>query len=141
MSLNANALPQMIDESSSASSSSASPPPSAFRDELSLALDAAAAAAELIASRAGAAEVREKGRADLVTAVDEAAERVVAARVRERFPGDVVVGEELSSGTRARTGRRWIVDPIDGTTNFVHGHPFVCVSIAFADDEGWRWGC
>jgi myo-inositol-1(or 4)-monophosphatase len=103
--------------------------------ELRLAMDAARAAAELISSRTGADRVREKGRADLVTEVDEAVERLVTERIRAHFPDDAVVGEELSSAAVA-SGRRWIVDPVDGTTNFVHGHPFVCVSIAFADDEG-----
>ncbi|HEY0018926.1 MAG TPA: inositol monophosphatase family protein [Longimicrobium sp.] len=106
-----------------------------FAAELAVAMDAAAAAAELIRARGGALEVREKGRADLVTAVDEAAEREISARIRARFPSDAIVGEELSSA-RVHAGRRWYVDPVDGTTNFVHGHPFVCVSIGFADDEG-----
>jgi myo-inositol-1(or 4)-monophosphatase len=106
-----------------------------FAAELRTALEAAAAAAALILARGGADEVREKGRADLVTAVDEAAERAVAAVIRARFPDDRIVGEELSS-QHVHAGRRWYVDPIDGTTNFVHGHPFACVSIAFADDGG-----
>jgi len=106
-----------------------------FAAELELARSAAARAAELISARVRADRVRAKGRADLVTEVDEAVERLVSALIRERFPRDAVVGEELSSGAVA-TGRRWIVDPVDGTTNFVHGHPFVCVSIAFADGEG-----
>lgn len=110
----------------------ASPP---FSAELRLAMDAAHDAAELIFARTGADRVREKGRADLVTEVDEAVERLVAERIHARFPHDAVVGEELSSAA-VTSGRRWIVDPVDGTTNFVHGHPFVCVSIAFADDEG-----
>ncbi|HLL85459.1 MAG TPA: inositol monophosphatase family protein, partial [Longimicrobium sp.] len=109
--------------------------PTPFHDELRLAIDAAYAAAELIAARTGADRVRLKGRADLVTEVDEAVERLVTERIRERFPDDAVVGEELSSAA-VNSGRRWIVDPVDGTTNFVHGHPFVCVSIAFADGEG-----
>ena len=106
-----------------------------FAAELAVALHAAAGAAALITARGGAAEVREKGRADLVTAVDEAAERLVAERIRTAFPGDTVVGEELSSA-HVHTGRRWYVDPVDGTTNFVHGHPFVCTSIGFADEGG-----
>lgn len=106
-----------------------------FAAELEVALKAAAAAAELIRARGGADQVREKGRADLVTAVDEAAERAVAEVIRSRFPHDRVVGEELSSH-RVHSGRRWYVDPIDGTTNFIHGHPFVCVSIGFADEDG-----
>lgn len=113
-------------------------PPAAgsFHAELALALSAAAEAAGLLSSRAGADQVREKGRADLVTAVDEASERLVAARVAERFPEDRFVGEEFSASDAATGGRRWIVDPVDGTTNLVHGHPFVCVSVAFADEAG-----
>ncbi|HLM68727.1 MAG TPA: inositol monophosphatase family protein, partial [Longimicrobium sp.] len=106
-----------------------------FAAELRTALDAAAAASALILARGGADEVREKGRADLVTAVDEAAERAITRVIHARFPGDRIVGEELSSA-HVHAGRRWYVDPIDGTTNFVHGHPFICASIAFADDDG-----
>jgi myo-inositol-1(or 4)-monophosphatase len=107
----------------------------AYAAELETAFGAAAEAAALIAGRAGADRVREKGRADLVTEVDEAAERAIVARIRARFPADAIVAEESAPG-EAVTGRRWIVDPIDGTTNFVHGHPFACVSIALADEEG-----
>jgi myo-inositol-1(or 4)-monophosphatase len=106
-----------------------------FAVELETAFAAAAEAAVLIAARAGADRVREKERADLVTEVDEAAERVIIARIRARFPHDRIVAEESASAAVA-SGRRWIVDPIDGTTNFVHGHPFACASVAFADDEG-----
>jgi myo-inositol-1(or 4)-monophosphatase len=109
--------------------------PPDFGGELALALEAAAAAGELIAARTGADRVREKARADLVTDVDEAAERLIVDRIRSRFPGDAIVGEETASAAVTR-GRRWIVDPVDGTTNFVHGHPFVAVSIALVDDEG-----
>jgi myo-inositol-1(or 4)-monophosphatase len=106
-----------------------------FAAELRTALEAAERAAALIVARGGADEVREKGRADLVTAVDEAAERAIVQVIRARFPDDRIVGEELSS-EHVHTGRRWYVDPIDGTTNFVHGHPFVCASIGFADHDG-----
>lgn len=106
-----------------------------FASELAVALSTAAEAAALVHTRDGAGEVREKGRADLVTAVDEAAERLIGERLRSAFPDDAVVGEELSSAA-VMAGRRWIVDPVDGTTNFVHGHPFVAVSIALADDDG-----
>ncbi|HSU13384.1 MAG TPA: inositol monophosphatase family protein [Longimicrobium sp.] len=106
-----------------------------FAAELALAQGAAAAAGALISARTGADHVREKGRADLVTEVDEAAERLIVQHIRARFPGDAVVGEETASAAVTQ-GRRWIVDPVDGTTNFVHGHPFVAVSIALVDDEG-----
>jgi myo-inositol-1(or 4)-monophosphatase len=113
-------------------------PDTPFAAELETALAAAAEAAALIRAGSGG-PVREKGRADLVTEVDEAAERAIAAAIRARFPTDAVVGEELSAAA-VDEGRRWIVDPVDGTTNFVHGHPFVCVSIALADDDGLAVG-
>jgi myo-inositol-1(or 4)-monophosphatase len=109
------------------------PPP--FAPELALALDAAAAAGALISARTGADRVREKQRADLVTEVDEAAERLIVGRIRARFPADAVVGEETATAAVTH-GRRWVVDPVDGTTNFVHGHPFVAVSVALVDDAG-----
>ncbi len=106
-----------------------------YAAELRTALAAAEDAADLIAAGVGGVTVREKGRADLVTAVDEAAEALILARIRADFPRDAIVAEETASA-RVRSGRRWIVDPIDGTTNFVHGHPFVCASVAFVDDGG-----
>lgn len=106
-----------------------------YAEELWVARRAAAEAAALLLGRSGAEEVREKARADLVTAVDEAAERAVLSRILAHFPGDRIVAEE-SAGEMVENGRRWIVDPLDGTINYVHGHPFVCVSIAFADGEG-----
>lgn len=128
----------MRPESSSAPASSVTTD-GPFAAELAAALAAAEEAAALIVARAGADQVREKERADLVTAVDEAAERLIGERLRAGFPNDALVGEELSSAA-VSSGRRWIVDPVDGTTNFVHGHPFVAVSIALADDEGLAVG-
>ncbi|HEU4454677.1 MAG TPA: inositol monophosphatase family protein [Longimicrobium sp.] len=125
----------MTPESSVPASLSGAP----FARELAVALETAEAAAALVSARAGADEVREKARADLVTAVDEASERLIGERLRAAFPDDVVVGEEFSSAA-VGAGRRWIVDPVDGTTNFVHGHPFVAISIALADDEGLAVG-
>jgi myo-inositol-1(or 4)-monophosphatase len=107
-----------------------------YAAELEVALRAAAAAAEILKGRTGAGDVREKGRADLVTAVDEAAEREITRVIAEAFPDDVVIAEEFSPGGQTTSGRRWIVDPLDGTVNFVHGHPFACVSIAFVDEDG-----
>jgi myo-inositol-1(or 4)-monophosphatase len=107
----------------------------AFAEELWVARRAAAEAAALLMGRAGADEVREKGRADLVTAVDEAAERAIVHRIRAHFPGDGIIAEE-SAANAAASGRRWIIDPLDGTINYVHGHPFACVSVAFADERG-----
>ncbi|HET7462541.1 MAG TPA: inositol monophosphatase family protein [Longimicrobium sp.] len=109
--------------------------PPLFAGELAFALAVAADAARLVAEGSGTADVREKERADLVTDVDEASERLIVGRIRERFPEDGVVAEE-SAATAVLQGRRWIVDPVDGTANFVHTHPFVAVSIALHDDRG-----
>jgi myo-inositol-1(or 4)-monophosphatase len=104
--------------------------------EMEVARSAAAEAAGILLARDGADDVREKeGHADLVTRVDEASERAIASRIREAFPQDAFVAEEFS-GTERPGGRRWIVDPVDGTMNYVHGHPFACVSIALVDDRG-----
>jgi myo-inositol-1(or 4)-monophosphatase len=110
-----------------------------YARELTVARQAAAEAAALIESRADAERVREKAHADLVTAVDEAAEAAILARLRAHFPEDRFIAEETTSEL-VRDGRRWIIDPLDGTVNFVHNHPFVCVSIALADEEGLAVG-
>jgi myo-inositol-1(or 4)-monophosphatase len=115
------------------SRSGPTPPP--FASELHVARRAAAEAARILRLREGIAEVREKaGLADLVSAVDEAAEAAVLRAIRAHFPDDAVLAEE--SGAAGEGERRWIVDPLDGTINYLHGHPFVCVSICFADAAG-----
>ncbi|MFN0180685.1 MAG: inositol monophosphatase family protein [Gemmatimonadales bacterium] len=70
-----------------------------------------------------------KGHNDFVTECDTAAERLIADSLRAAEPDSTIVGEELSPGAR-REGLCWIVDPIDGTTNFAHGFPVYAVSIA-----------
>jgi myo-inositol-1(or 4)-monophosphatase len=77
--------------------------------------------------------VEKKGPIDLVTAADLAVERDFRARIAERFPDHLVVGEE-GGGAGAPSRFRWIVDPIDGTTNFAHGIALFCVSIALEID-------
>lgn len=78
--------------------------------------------------------IREKRIHDLVTDVDEAAERLIVERLQEAFPEDAILAEE-SAGERIEphAGRRWIIDPLDGTTNFMHGVSPYAVSIALQD--------
>lgn len=79
-----------------------------------------------------------KGQKDLVTEFDRASEELLTSRLHSLTPGVLVVGEETTRAgdDKAREGLAWYVDPIDGTTNFVHGHPFWCVSVGlFEDDE------
>ena len=76
-------------------------------------------------------QVHKKGAIDLVTEADLAVEHDIRARVERHFPDHVFLGEEAAHlGPAADSPFRWIVDPIDGTTNFVHGLPLFCVSIA-----------
>jgi myo-inositol-1(or 4)-monophosphatase len=74
-----------------------------------------------------------KGSRDFVTEVDRAAEAIVAEVLLAAEPGSRIVGEELSP-TLATEGLVWVVDPLDGTTNFLHGFPSYAVSVAAAVD-------
>jgi myo-inositol-1(or 4)-monophosphatase len=93
------------------------------------------AAALVAAGHRSRPHADEKGRHDLVTEFDRASEHLLVSRLGERTPGIPVVGEESAQGTRSRPGLVWYVDPIDGTTNFVHGHPFWCVSVGLMEDD------
>jgi myo-inositol-1(or 4)-monophosphatase len=77
------------------------------------------------------------GPSDWVTVVDVGIEQYVRQELLAAFPGHTIVGEEFgrSAGFAAGTPL-WYVDPVDGTTNFVHGLPWSCFSLALADDEG-----
>lgn len=70
-----------------------------------------------------------KGEADLVTAADRASEALIRDRIRAQFPTHDVLGEEQGLNDQG-SDFRWYVDPLDGTTNFAHGYPVFCVSMA-----------
>ncbi len=99
---------------------------------------AARKAGELIARTAGKIspdEIREKGINDIVTAVDEEAQRVIVEAILEVFPGHKILAEEDldTRGVDSEPAEYlWIIDPIDGTTNFTRGIPPYAVSIALA---------
>jgi len=80
-------------------------------------------------------KIEYKGEVDLVTEADRASEKLIVERLRARWPEHGIVAEE---GTRSETGAdyRWYVDPLDGTTNFAHGYPVFCISIALARRDG-----
>ncbi len=75
----------------------------------------------------------QKGRHDFVTAVDRTAERIIAEVLLAAEPRSRIVGEELTPNLETE-GLVWIVDPLDGTTNFLHGYPAYAVSIAASCD-------
>jgi myo-inositol-1(or 4)-monophosphatase len=79
-------------------------------------------------------EVSFKGEIDLVTATDREAERLVVEAIAAAFPDHGIVAEE-SAPRPGRDGHRWYIDPLDGTTNFAHGYPHFCVSLALARDD------
>ena len=75
-------------------------------------------------------DIAEKRPHDLVTDADRASEALIVRRIRDAFPRAAILGEE--SGTHAGTSdERFIVDPLDGTTNYAHRYPLFCVSIAY----------
>ena len=81
---------------------------------------------------------QKKNTADLVTETDQAVEALVKSEIAARYPGHVFIGEESwAAGEENSVGDEvtWIVDPIDGTTNFVHGFPFTCISIGVVVDK------
>jgi myo-inositol-1(or 4)-monophosphatase len=80
-------------------------------------------------------EIEYKGDADLVTAADRASEALIRERVGKQFPSHDVLGEEQGLNDRG-SEFRWYVDPLDGTTNFAHGYPVFCVSLAVERRSG-----
>jgi myo-inositol-1(or 4)-monophosphatase len=83
-----------------------------------------------------AIDVRKKGAIDLVTEIDIAVEREFRQTIGARFPDHAVIGEEGGvAGGGPGASHRWIIDPIDGTTNYAHGLALFCVSIALEIDD------
>jgi fructose-1,6-bisphosphatase/inositol monophosphatase family enzyme len=76
---------------------------------------------------------------DMVTEFDRASERLIVQRLQRLRPDDAIVGEE-GTDTNGSSGVRWLIDPIDGTTNFLYGLPGYNVSIAARSDEGTQVG-
>jgi len=105
--------------------------------ELAVARRIAVEAGAILREGAGRRHVSDQKRTavDLVTEYDRRAEAHVVAELQKAFPDDAIVAEE-GGGAAGGSGRRWLVDPLDGTTNFSHGLPFFCVSIAVEDADG-----
>jgi myo-inositol-1(or 4)-monophosphatase len=101
---------------------------------LNFAIQTAQEAGRVLAEKFGRASlaVERKGEIDLVTEADLAAERLIVERVRSYFPRHSILTEEAGEVLRDERPSefKWIVDPLDGTTNYAHGYPCFCVSIA-----------
>jgi myo-inositol-1(or 4)-monophosphatase len=107
-----------------------------------IALREIATQAESIARRAGAIlrdrvgqthDIRFKGTIDMVTEADQASEALIVAELRSTFPTHGLLSEEGSGYESSESSLRWVVDPLDGTTNFAHGLPTFAVSIGLED--------
>jgi inositol-phosphate phosphatase/L-galactose 1-phosphate phosphatase len=107
-----------------------------FATFLSTAVEAAKLAGKIISQNFNQTKVVEhKGQVDLVTETDKACEEIIFQHLKQIYPDHQFIGEETSAvyGTADLTDApTWIIDPLDGTTNFVHRFPFVCVSIGLA---------
>ncbi len=100
---------------------------------LNFATQIAREAGNVLVQRLGSAKVTSKGDINLVTEADIAAENLIIDRIRSHYPQHGILAEEsgeaiLVGGKRSEW--KWIIDPLDGTTNYAHGYPCFCVSIA-----------
>lgn len=106
---------------------------------LSAAVDAARGAGRILRERFDAPRTIEfKGEIDLVTDADRASEAFLLERIASKFPDHTVLAEE--SGLTQRGGTRWVIDPLDGTTNYAHGIPHFAVCVAVEGEAGLEVG-
>jgi myo-inositol-1(or 4)-monophosphatase len=99
---------------------------------LNIAVKAARRAGSIInraALEGGALEVKAKNKNDFVTQVDKAAEQAIINIIRAAYPDHSILAEESGDTPGARPEYQWVIDPLDGTTNYIHGFPQYCVSI------------
>jgi myo-inositol-1(or 4)-monophosphatase len=102
---------------------------------LTTAVEAVVRAGDLQMARFGQnIQVDKKGAIDLVTEVDVAVERMFRSLVGERFPDHQILAEEFGGLAEAPSGPCWVFDPIDGTSNYAHGLPIFCASLALEID-------
>lgn len=113
-----------------------------FTVELNIAKKAAKKAAEVIKTfrNKNSFSIDFKGKNDLVTEADVKAENAILSVIEENFPEDHIMAEESSQEQYMPEERTWLIDPIDGTTNFAHGFPIYCVSIGLWEDQEPQMG-
>lgn len=101
-----------------------------MKNFLEIAKQAALISGEIQMKKLGKVEdIQFKGEINLVTEVDQACEKEIISILHQEFPTHDILAEE-GSGTRKDSEYKWIIDPLDGTTNFAHGYPLFCTSIA-----------
>ncbi|MEX1135416.1 MAG: inositol monophosphatase family protein [Balneolales bacterium] len=106
--------------------------------ELEVAVKAAKSAAKIIRKYSEQNKhfnIELKGKNDLVTDADLASEKEIIRMISQQFPDDQILAEESAADASLTNARTWIIDPIDGTTNFAHRYPVFCVSIGFWESK------
>ena len=114
-----------------------------FEKELAVAKTAAAEAGEIARgsyAKLSEKDIGEKGVNDLVTVVDVDAQKAIVSQIRASFPDDFIIAEEnldpeVNEGCDPENSRRWYIDPLDGTTNYIHAYPMFAVNIALEVDR------
>jgi len=101
---------------------------------LDVAVRAARTAGDVLLSWSHRFTVTEKGPADLVTEADLAAQNAIVSVIKDVFPDHDLLGEENLSVNHNESGYRWVIDPLDGTSNYVHRFPYFAVSIGVERD-------
>lgn len=120
-------IPSIVEIQTMNSSDQSSSAQAAF---LSTAIGAAHVGGRILQDWIGRFSVREKSRADLVTEADEASQTAIVQFLKNRYPLHGFLGEENLNDRDSTTDAFWIIDPLDGTSNYVHGFPYYAVSIA-----------
>ena len=109
------------------------PPPPEIQTRLDWAKGIARQVGDLLLSRFRTGVTAERKDRGIVTELDRRAERLIAGSLADAFPGDGLVAEE-GTGRESTSGYRWVVDPLDGTTNYVAGLPMFAVSLGCLED-------
>ncbi len=105
-----------------------------MKSEIKVAIEVAFAAGKMIKHNLGKHKrLRYKGKINIVTDIDEKAEELIIKRLKRTFPDDSILAEERPEEKKGQN--KWIIDPLDGTTNFAHRFPFFAVSIALEKDR------
>jgi len=116
--------------------------PPILQKELEVAKTVAQAAGQIVMAsyaRVAESDVDQKGSNDYVTVVDHASQKIIVDGLRRAFPDDYIVAEEslapeVNAGRDPRASRRWYIDPLDGTTNYIHAYPVFAVTLALEID-------
>jgi len=113
-----------------------------YLPELNFAKKVAKSASEIIQKyqRESNYSINFKGKNDIVTEADVKTEEHILSTIRKEYPEDHIMAEETAQRNEIPEGRTWMVDPIDGTTNFAHGFPIYCVSIGLWEKQEPQMG-